>query len=86
MKTRPYSKYLSETYGGEWKYDRKASLWCDGKREVRRVCSVDEDSDSRFPPRYVMYEVGGGFLAYVSCPDKDLRRFLPLRINENDRL
>lgn len=86
MRTRSYSKYLSETYGGKWKYDRKSSCWLcdDGKREVRCVCSLDEDPDSRFPPNYVMYD-GGGFLAYVSCPDKDLRRFLPLRINEDDR-
>jgi len=82
---KSYSKYLATTYGGKWKYDRKACVWSDGKREVRRVCSVHDDEDSRFPPTYVMYEVGGGFLAYVSCPDADLRRYYPLSGEKHDR-
>jgi hypothetical protein len=73
-----YAKFLSKKYGGKWRYDYKMTArWCDdGKREVRRVCDLDEDYDSRFPPTYVMYDADGNFLEYVSCPFKELGNLL----------
>lgn len=40
VKKLSISKWLSEKYGGEWKYDGRATWWCnDDKRHASRVAS-----------------------------------------------
>lgn len=50
------SKWLSKTFGGNWKYDGATTWNCDdGKRYVSRVCSIEFDyngNETYSPPDY----------------------------------
>lgn len=50
------AQYLEHLFGGIWKYDGRASWWCDdGKRWVGRFSSCTCDDWCRHSPRYFMY-------------------------------
>jgi hypothetical protein len=56
FKTRPYTEYLAEKYGGKWTYDLGSGAWeCDdGERYVDVRVSIDEDNHTRY--KYLYYK------------------------------
>ena len=54
------ARRLSKSLGGGWRYDGRASWWCnDGKRHVSRCSAgVDEHDNEVGPAQYWLYDDG----------------------------
>jgi len=60
---KPYTKYLSERYGGKWKYHKRSGEWTcnDGIRYIREVHVGFYDTDEGWAGpanRYLYYKDG----------------------------
>lgn len=61
--SKPFTKYLSEKYGGKWKYHRRSGEWTcnDGIRYVREVYIGGYDTVGGWaapPTKYLYYKDG----------------------------
>jgi len=72
---KSYCQYLSEQYGGKWKYNYTFGWWCDDKnRRVSRVCMCSHDGYCDCIPTCWLYE-DGKIPLQVTPPRNVLEKF-----------